>query len=201
VLGFEDARRGYLFLHYRNDSAAWSGGDVGNCPFLSGLWKFSFLFLLPKVPLKRLCILFVITVVCHSSIHATKLNVRFRLLATRTSIVLVLARFMRRRLLLTSTGKVPSHGNCVRIVTRFTAGIRQSLVLFRASVGKWWWTPIQSVSVVGLVWTLRFKYAAVFFAVRLKRLSIVIVNSFFVFGSFWLQTSPWRSDVLIDFFL
>jgi len=63
-------------------------------------------------------ILFVITVVCHSSIHATKLNVRFRLLATRTSIVLVLARLMRRRLLLTSTGKVPSHGNSVQIVLR-----------------------------------------------------------------------------------
>lgn len=75
-------------------------------------------FLWPTVPLKALCILFVITVVCHSSIHATKLNVRFRLLATRTSIVLVLELLMCRRLLLTPAGKVASHGNCVRIVLR-----------------------------------------------------------------------------------
>jgi len=87
------------------------------CYFLGAGSSFSrFLWLI--IPLKTLCILFVITVVCHSSIHATQLNVRFRLLTSRTSIVLVLERLMCRRLLLTSTGKVPSHGNCVRIVLR-----------------------------------------------------------------------------------
>lgn len=78
---------------------AGKGGGNHPVPLLSQTalwkrWKFPFPLLWPTMPLKRPCVLFLVTVVCHPLIHATKLNVRFRLLAARTTIVLVLARFM-----------------------------------------------------------------------------------------------------------
>jgi len=154
VWGFENARRAYLVLHCWNVSAVWSGEDRGNCLFLSWRLKFYFLFLWPTVPLKMLCILFAITVVCHSSIHATKLNVHFRLLATRTSIVLVLARLMCRRLLLTSTGKVPSHALC-ELCNAFYSWNKAVICSLSSICGKVVIWTVHSVSVVGLLWTFR----------------------------------------------